>query len=214
MLLPFGLVLVRGLFVVSFRRHRLSATPSCLWCPLEFLVSAFGPYLFGPDLLAFVALKVLSNNHLHLLVIRFAFVSLSSFGLSVFGFVVCQTSRFCSTDSHQLGFADASFRFVPLQRRHLRACQTVFTPPLPIPRFSQPFNGWFAFFGVVGLFRPTGTSRIMVFRVLRYIRSVAVSSSLLPSLFPVSFRISSRVCVGSRTSWPLSFVPFCDLASL
>ena len=61
-----------GSFVVSFRRHRLSATPSCLWCPLEFLVSAFGPYLFGPDLLAFVALKVLSNNHLHLLVIRFA----------------------------------------------------------------------------------------------------------------------------------------------
>ena len=54
----------------------------------------------------------------------------------------------------------------------------------------------------------------MVFRVLRYIRSVAVSSSLLPSPFPVSFRISSRVCVGSLTSWPLSFVPFCDLASL
>ena len=49
-------------------------SPSCLWCPLEFLVAAFGPYLFGPDLLAFVALKVLSNNHLHLLVIRFAFV--------------------------------------------------------------------------------------------------------------------------------------------
>ena len=71
--------------MVSFRRHRLSATPSCLWCPLEFLVSAFGPYLFGPDLLAFVALKVISNNHLHLLVIRFAFVvfKLSSFGLSV-----------------------------------------------------------------------------------------------------------------------------------
>ena len=44
---------------------------------------AFGPYLFKPDLLAFVALKVLSNNHLHLLVIRFAFVSLSSFGLAV-----------------------------------------------------------------------------------------------------------------------------------
>ena len=69
--------------MVSFRRHRLSASPSCLWCPLEFLVSAFGPYLFGPDLLAFIALKVLSNNHLHLLVIRFAFVLPSSFGLSV-----------------------------------------------------------------------------------------------------------------------------------
>ena len=54
-------------------------------------MSAFGPYLFEPDLLAFVALKVLSNNHLHLLVIRFAFVvfQLSSFGLAVFGFVVC-----------------------------------------------------------------------------------------------------------------------------
>ena len=74
--------------MVSFRRYRLSATPSCLWCPLEFLAVAFGPYLFGPDLLAFVALKVLSNNHLHLLVIRSAFVSLSSFGLSVFGLVV------------------------------------------------------------------------------------------------------------------------------
>ena len=46
---------------------------------------AFDPYLFGPNLLAFIALKVLSNNHLHLLVIRFAFVvfKLSSFGLSV-----------------------------------------------------------------------------------------------------------------------------------
>jgi len=71
--------------VVSLRRHRLSATPSCLRCPLEFLVSAFDPYLFGSDLLAFIALKVLSNNHLHLLVFRFAFVvfKLSSFGLSI-----------------------------------------------------------------------------------------------------------------------------------
>ena len=73
-----------AIFVVSFRRHRLSATPSCLWCPLEFLVSAFGPYLFGPDLLAFVALKVLSNNHLHLLVIRFA---------SLFSAFLFRTSR-------------------------------------------------------------------------------------------------------------------------
>ena len=114
-------------FVVSFKRHRFSASPSCLWCPLEFLAVAFGPYLFGSDLLAFVALKVLSNNHLHLLVIRFAFV-VFSFPLSDF------PSRFCclldfkvlfSTDSHQLGFADASFRFVPLQRLHLRTCQTV-----------------------------------------------------------------------------------------
>ncbi|MBR4329390.1 MAG: hypothetical protein IKP71_06010, partial [Candidatus Riflebacteria bacterium] len=57
-LLPFGL------FVVSLERHRFSASPSCLWCPLEFLAVAFGTYLFVPDLLAFVALKVLSNNHL------------------------------------------------------------------------------------------------------------------------------------------------------
>ena len=170
-------------------------------------MSAFGPYLFGPDLLAFVALKVLSNNHLHLLVIRFASL-FSAFLFRTFRlwFGCFQTSRFCSTDSHQLGFADASFRFVPLQRRHLRACQTVFTPPLPISRFSQPLNGWSAFFGLVGLFRPTGTSRVVVFRVLRYIRSVAVSSSLLPSLFTVSFRISSGVCVGSLTSWPFPFV--------
>jgi len=40
----------------------------------------------------------------------------------------------------------------------------------------------------VGLFRPTGTSRVVVFRVLRYIRSVSVSSTFcfprcLPSLF-------------------------------
>jgi len=100
--------------VVSFKRHRFSASPSCLWCPLEFLAVAFGPYLFGSDLLAFVALKVLSNNHLHLLVIRFAFVSLSSFGLPVFGLVVFRLQGSCSTDSHQLGFTDASFRFVPL----------------------------------------------------------------------------------------------------
>ena len=141
------------------------------------------------DLLAFVALKVLSNNHLHLLVIRFA--SLFSFPLSDFPSWFCCLSDFkvlVSTDSHQLGFADASFRFVPLQRLHLRACQTVFTPPLPISRFFQPLNGWFAFFGLVGLFRPTGTSRVSVFRVLRYIRSVAISSTFcvprcLPSLF-------------------------------
>ena len=82
-------------------------------------MSAFGPYLFGSDLLAFVALEVLSNNHLHLLVIRFAFVSLSSFGLSVLVLLFVRLQGSCSTDSHQLGFADASFRFVPLQRRHL-----------------------------------------------------------------------------------------------
>ena len=40
----------------------------------------------------------------------------------------------------------------------------------------------------MGLFRPTGTSRVMVFRVLRYIRSVAISCTFcfprcLPSLF-------------------------------
>ena len=196
-----------GSFVVSFRRHRLSASPSCLWCPLEFLVSAFGPYLFGPDLLAFVALKVLSNSHLHL----FGYFGLLLFCLPLSDFpslvlLFLDFKVLFSTDSHQLGFTDASFRFVPLQRRHLRACQTVFTPPLPISRFSQPLNGWSAFFGLVGLFRPTGTSRVVVFRVLRYIRSVAVSSSLLPSLFTVPFRISSGVCVGSLTSWPFPFV--------
>ena len=92
-----------------------------------------------------------------------------------------------STDSHQLGFADASFRFVPLQRRHLGACQTVLTPPLPISRFFQPPNGWLAFLRFVGLFHPTGTSRVSVFRVLRYIRSVTISGTFcvprcLPSL--------------------------------
>ena len=105
-----------GFFVVSFRRHRLSTTPSCLRCPLEFLVSAFGTYLFVPDLLAFVALKVLSNNHLHLLVIRFAFVVLS-FPLSDFPSFVWLFLDFkvlFSTDSHQLGFTDASFRFFSL----------------------------------------------------------------------------------------------------
>ena len=105
--------------MVSLKRHRFSASPSCLRRPLEFLVSAFGPYLFGSDLLAFVALKVLSNNHLHLLVIRFAFVVLS-FPLSDFPSFVWLFLDFkvlFSTDSHQLGFADASFRFVPLQRR-------------------------------------------------------------------------------------------------
>ena len=108
-----------GFFVVSLERHRFSASPSCLWCPLEFLAVAFGTYLFVPDLLAFVALKVLSNNHLHLLVIRFAFVVLS-FPLSDFPSFVWLFLDFkvlFSTDSHQLGFADASFRFVPLQRR-------------------------------------------------------------------------------------------------
>ena len=198
-----------GFFVVSFKRHRFSASPSCLWCPLEFLAVAFGTYLFVPDLLAFVALKVLSNNHLHLLVIRFALL-FSAFLFRTFRLWFCCLLDFkvlVSTDSHQLGFTDASFRFVPLQRLHRRACQTAFTPPLPISRFSQPLNGWLAFFRFVGLFCPTGTSRVVVFRVLRYIWSVAVSSSLLPSLFTVSFRISSKVCVGSLTSWPLPFVP-------
>ena len=103
-----------------------------------------------------------------------------SFPLSDFPSWFCCLSDFkvlLSTDSHQLGFTDASFRFVPLRRLHFRACQTVFTPPLPISRFFQPLNGWLAFFGLVDLFRPTGTSRVMVFRVLRYIRSVAISST-------------------------------------
>ena len=136
--LGFSLPLPFGLFVVSLKRHRFLASPSCLWCPLEFLAVAFGPYLFGSDLLAFVALKVLSNNHLHLLVIRFASLFFS-FPLSDFPSWFCCLLDFkvlVSTDSHQLGFTDASFRFVPLQRRHLRACQTVVTPPLPISRFS------------------------------------------------------------------------------
>ena len=49
----------------------------------------------------------------------------------------------------------------------------------PFPGFLEPLNGWLASFRFVGLFRPTGTSRVVVFRVLRNIRSVAVSSSLL-----------------------------------
>ena len=57
----------------------------------------------------------------------------------------------------------------------------------PFPGFLEPLNGWLAFLRFVGLFRPTGTSRVMVFRVLRYIRSVSVSSTFcfprcLPSL--------------------------------
>ena len=49
------------------------------------------PICSGLNLLAFVALKVLSNNHLHLLVILVCFVvsKHSSFGLSIFGLVVC-----------------------------------------------------------------------------------------------------------------------------
>ena len=65
------------------------------------------------------------------------------------------------------------FRVFPLYRQRMRFS----FPPLPISRFFQPLNGWLAFFGVVGLFRPTGTSRVVVFRVLRYIRSVAISST-------------------------------------
>ena len=70
-------------------------------------MSAFGPYLFGPDLLAFVALKVLSNNHLHLLVIRFAFVVLS-FPLSDFPFLVLLFVRLQGSYFH--GFSSARVR--------------------------------------------------------------------------------------------------------
>ena len=57
----------------------------------------------------------------------------------------------------------------------------------PFPGFLEPLNGWLASFRFVGLFRPTGTSRVVVFRALRYIRSVSVSSTFcfprcLPSL--------------------------------
>ena len=112
--LGFSLPSPFGLFVVSFQRHRFSASPSCLWCPLEFLVFAFDPYLFGPNLLAFIALKVLSNNHLHLFFFGLLFVQLSSFGLSVLVCCFCRLQGSYSTDSHQLGFTDASFRFVSL----------------------------------------------------------------------------------------------------
>ena len=53
-----------------------------------------------------------------------------------------------------------------------------FTPPLPGSRLSQPLIGCFAFFRLVSLFHPTGTLRVPVFRVLRYPRSVSVSSTL------------------------------------
>ena len=102
-------------FVVSFERHRFSAAPSCLWCPLEFLVSAFGPYLFEPDLLAFVALKVLSNITYTFWL--FGLLLLFSLPLSDFLSWFCCLLDFkvlVSTDSHQLGFTDASFRFVSL----------------------------------------------------------------------------------------------------
>ncbi len=57
----------------------------------------------------------------------------------------------------------------------------------PFPGFLEPLNGWLASFRFVGLFRPTGTSRVSVFRVLRHIRSVAISCTFcfprcLPSL--------------------------------
>ena len=65
----------------------------------------------------------------------------------------------------------------------------------------------------MSLFHPTSTSRVVIFRVLRYIQSVTVSSTFASLAVSVSFRISSMVCVGSLTSWPLTFVPFCDLAS-
>ena len=57
----------------------------------------------------------------------------------------------------------------------------------PFPGFLEPPNGWLAFLQFVGLFRPTGTSRVSVFRVLRYIRSVTISGTFcvprcLPSL--------------------------------
>ena len=93
--------------MVSFKRHRLSATPSCLRCPLEFLVSAFGTYLFVPDLLAFVALKVLSNSHLHLLVFRFALLFLS-FPLSDFPSLVLLFVRLQGSSFH--GFSSARVR--------------------------------------------------------------------------------------------------------
>ncbi len=58
----------------------------------------------------------------------------------------------------------------------------------PFPGFLEPLNGRLAFLRFVGLFRPTGTSRVSVFRALRYIRSVAISSTFCiprcsPSLF-------------------------------
>jgi hypothetical protein len=120
----------------------------------------------------------------------------------------------CSTDSHQLGFADASFRFVPLQRLHLGTCQTVVTPPLPISRFFQPLNGWLAFLKSCGFVPPHWHFEGCSLQSLTlHPVGCHLWHLLLPSLFTVSYRVSSLVCVGSLTSWPLSFVPFRDLAS-
>jgi len=72
-----------GCFVVSFRRHRLSASPSCLWCPLEFLALDFSTYLFVPRPSSVHRSQGSKNNHLHLLVISVCFV-VFSFPLSDF----------------------------------------------------------------------------------------------------------------------------------
>lgn len=83
-----------------------------------------------------------------------------------------------STDSHQLGFTDVSFRFVSLTAPSSSSVSS--GSHTAAPRF-QVFSTSYrvlAFFRLVGLFRPTGTWRVPVFRVLRYIRSASVSSAL------------------------------------
>ena len=88
-----------------------------------------------------------------------------------------------------------------------------FTPPLPGSRLSQPLIGWFAFFRLVGLSHPTGTLRVPVFRVLRYLRSVSVSSTLC---FPRCYCPFSAFFLGLRgLPCLVAASPYgrCDLAS-
>lgn len=182
--------------MVCRRHHCLPATPSCLWCPLEISFLLSDAYLFAPDLLAFVALKALRNNHYNLLVIRFFAFRFELFALLPLSDFPSFAFRFCrfgfwplppfglrlqgsdSTDSHQLGFTDVSFRFVSLTAPSSSSVSS--GSHTAAPRF-QVFSTSYrvlAFFRLVGLFRPTGTWRVPVFRVLRYIRSASVSSAL------------------------------------
>lgn len=83
-----------------------------------------------------------------------------------------------STDSHQLGFTDVSFRFLSLTAPSSSSVSSGSHTAAPQFQVFSTSYRVLAFFRLVGLFRPTSTWRVPVFRVLRYTRSASVSSAL------------------------------------
>ena len=128
--------------VVSPQRHRLQATPSCLWCPLETSRLLFALILFA---LPFIGVHHLQGPKKTITTPFWLFgCFLFAFLFRTFrlGFVCCRLQGSYSTGSHQLGFTDVSFRFlIPYSALIIERVMQVSPCSFPVPGFLNLLSG-------------------------------------------------------------------------